>query len=270
MMQIYSPTLMEGELCVVTGGGSGIGRSAATQIVALGGRVALLGRRRELVEATARELDPTGERAAGWGCDIREPDQVSAAVSAVAQRCGPITALVNNAGGQFVSPAEALSPNGFAAVVRNNLLGTFNITREVATQCLIPAKRGVIVNVIANMARGFPGMVHTGAARAGVDNMTKTLAVEWVRYGIRVNAVAPGVIGTEALSRYGDDMLEHSRKGIPMKRLGTGDEVAAAIVFLCSRASSYITGETLYIDGGARLWGETWPIPEPEASDAQR
>jgi len=172
--------------------------------------------------------------------------------------------LVNNAGGQFPSPAEALSANGFEAVVRNNLLGTWNVTREVATASMIPDGGGVILNVIANVDRGFPGMVHTGAARAGVENVTRTLAVEWIHHGIRVNAVSPGTILTEGLGQYPPDAIEFVRKATPAKRLGSAEEVAWSIVFLCSDAASYITGATLHIDGAQRLWGEPWPVPDHE------
>jgi citronellol/citronellal dehydrogenase len=260
---MFAPDLMAGRRCIVTGGGTGIGRATAELLVRHGARVALLGRRLEVVEAAAREL---GGGTVAQSCDIREPAQVEAAVSGVLERLGGVDVLVNNAGGQFPSPAEAISPNGFFAVVRNNLLGTFNITREVATRAMIDKGGGIIVNVIANMHRGFPGMVHTGAARAGVDNMTKTLAVEWVRHRIRVNAVAPGVIGTDALQSYPAGVAELARKSVPMKRLGSAEEVARAIVFLASDLASYITGETLYVDGGARLWGDTWPIDEPSES----
>ena len=123
--------------------------------------------------------------------------------------------LVNNAGGQFSTPAEMLSPKGWDAVIRNNLNGTFYMTREVAVASMIPQQRGRIVNIIANIARGFPGMVHTGAARAGVDNMTKTLAVEWAQHGIAVNAIAPGVIRSSGTERYPPELLEMGRRSTP-------------------------------------------------------
>ncbi len=171
--------------------------------------------------------------------------------------------LVNNAGGQFPSPAAAISPRGFEAVIRNNLLGTFNMTREVAVRAMIPAQRGAIVNVIANIARGFPGMVHTGAARAGVENMTMSLAIEWASFGLRVNAVAPGIIESEGIKQYPPPLVESSRKRTPLKRLGSVEEVAHSIIYLASVAAAFITGTTLRIDGGAAIWGDNWDIPEP-------
>ncbi|MBI4577476.1 MAG: SDR family oxidoreductase [Planctomycetes bacterium] len=260
----FAPGLFEGRTCVVTGGGTGIGLATARGLVTLGARVALLGRRLEVVERAARTLDPEGGRALALRCDTREPPSCEEAVLRVRETLGPIRVLVNNAGGQFPSSAEALSPRGFEAVVRNNLLGTWNMTREVATRSMIPDGGGAIVNVTANVERGFPGMVHTGSARAGVENMTRTLAVEWVRHRIRVNAVAPGSIRTEGLAQYPEAGIEFVRRATPMKRLGTPEEVAWALIFLCSDAASFITGATLAVDGAQRLWGETWPIPDPD------
>jgi citronellol/citronellal dehydrogenase len=197
-------------------------------------------------------------------CDIREVEQVASFVQGVREALGEVTILVNNAGGQFPTAAETLSPKGWDAVIRNNLNGTFYVTREVALTSMIPPKRGRIVNVIANIARGFPGMVHTGAARAGVENMTKTLAVEWAQYGIGINAVAPGIIRTTGTDRYPQELVEMSRRRTPAKRLGTPEEVAELCVYLASDAAAFVTGETWYIDGGAHLWGDTWVIPDSD------
>jgi len=136
------------------------------------------------------------------------------------------------------------------------------MTQAVAQKCMIPRKKGRIVNIIANIARGFPGMVHTGAARAGVENMTKTLAIEWAQYDIQINAVAPGVIKSSGTDQYPPEIVEMSRKRTPAKRFGTVDEVAELVCFLASDAADFVTGETWYIDGGAHLWGDTWIIPD--------
>jgi citronellol/citronellal dehydrogenase len=194
-------------------------------------------------------------------CDIREPAQVEAFIKDVVTAWGRVDILVNNAGGQFPSPAQHISPNGFLAVIRNNLVGTFHMCREVANQWMIPHKGGRIINVIANIYRGFPGMVHTGAARAGVENMTMTLAVEWAQFGILVNAVAPGIIISSGTAQYPPQLLQRGIAETPLKRAGTVDEVAASIVFLASPAAQYITGATLRIDGAQSLWGHTWEIP---------
>ena len=261
-MTIFKAGLFQGDVALVTGGGTGIGFATASEFGALGAKLALCGRRPEPLAKAAEELARAGVEVFTATCDIRDAEQVKTCVEAVKQRFGRIDVLVNNAGGQFPSAAESLSPRGFEAVVRNNLLGTFNVTQAVATLAMIPQKRGRIVNVIAQIARGFPGMVHTGAARAGVENMTKTLAVEWAMHGIRVNAVAPGVIKTSGTDQYPPELLEEAAKRSPLRRLGTANEVAHLIVYLASKQADFITGQSLYIDGGQSLWGDIWQVPE--------
>jgi citronellol/citronellal dehydrogenase len=262
MASIFRPGLFQGHVAVVTGGGSGIGLSIARTLVELGARVSISGRKKEKLDAAKAELGDVHIAT----CDIREIEQVTAYVEDVRKSLGEITVLINNAGGQFPTAAEHLSPRGWEAVVRNNLNGTFFMTREVGTRSMIPQKRGSIVNIIANIRRGFPGMVHTGAARAGVENMTKTLAVEWAQYNIRVNACAPGIIKSSGTEQYPPELVEMSRKRTPMRRLGTPDEVAEMVAYMASDAASFVTGETWYIDGGANLWGDTWIIPDtPDA-----
>ncbi|MCL4105889.1 UNVERIFIED_CONTAM: hypothetical protein GTU68_012527 [Idotea baltica] len=171
---------------------------------------------------------------------------------------GRLDLLVNNAGGQFPIPAQNLTENGWNAVINNNLNGTWHMTQIMANTFFIPQEEGKIVNIIANIFRGFPGMVHTGAARAGVDNFTKTLAVEWSKFNIQINAVAPGIIQSSGLKNYPPTLLEGISNKIPAKRLGTVEEVADLTVFLASSMANYITGETIYIDGGQRLWGDNY------------
>ena len=259
---MFKAGLFKDEVAFVTGGGTGIGFATASELGELGAKVALCGRRPEPLAKAAEELTRAGVDVFTTTCDIRDAEQVKACVEAVKARFGRIDVLVNNAGGQFPSAASTLSPKGFEAVVRNNLLGTFNVTQAVATGAMIPQKRGRIVNVIAQIARGFPGMVHTGAARAGVENMTKTLAVEWAEYGIRVNAVAPGVIKTSGTDQYPPEILEEAGKQAPLRRLGTANEVAHLIVYLASRQADFITGQSFAIDGGQSLWGQLWQIPD--------
>jgi citronellol/citronellal dehydrogenase len=265
MGSIFRPGLFEGQVAIVTGGGSGIGLAIAETLGELGARVAILGRKPERIEAARARLERQGVTVFASTCDIREPEQVGAFVDAVAAALGRPTVLVNNAGGQFPTTAEGLSAKGWDAVIRNNLSGTFYVTQAVATKHLIPQRRGRVVNVIANIARGFPGMVHTGAARAGVDNMTKTLAVEWAEHNVQVNAVAPGIIKSSGTDQYPPELLENSRLKTPMKRLGTPAEVAELVAYLASEAAWFVTGETWYIDGGAHLWGDVWPIQETPA-----
>jgi citronellol/citronellal dehydrogenase len=264
-MTIFRPGLFSGHIAVVTGGGSGIGLAVTRVLSELGAKVAICGRDPKKLTQARADLEGRGYRAYARPCDIREVDQVASFVSAVRETLGEITVLVNNAGGQFPSPAESLSTKGWDAVIRNNLNGTFYMTREVATASMIPQRRGRIVNVIANVARGFPGMVHTGAARAGVENMTKTLAVEWAPYDIAVNAIAPGTIRSSGTEQYGEELLELSRQSTPAKRLGTPEEVAQLCAYLACDAASFVTGETWYIDGGAHLWGDAWVLPDRPA-----
>jgi citronellol/citronellal dehydrogenase len=262
MPSIFRPGLFDGHVAIVTGGGSGIGLAIVRTLCELGAKVAINGRDAAKLQAAKEGLAARGFTVHAAPCDIREPEQIAAFVKGVREALGEVSVLVNNAGGQFPTPAELLSTKGWDAVVRNNLNGTFYMTREVAVGSMIPKQRGRIVNVIANVVRGFPGMVHTGAARAGVDNMTKTLAVEWAQHGISVNALAPGVIRTSGTDRYPPELLEMSRRHTPQKRLGTAEEVAELCAYLASDAASFVTGETWYIDGGAHLWGDTWMIPE--------
>ena len=262
MDQVFADGLFTDEVVLITGGGSGIGLVAATEMGELGAKIAICGRRPQPLEEAVAKLESKGIDAFAAPCDIREPEAISAYVDAVVERFGRIDVLINNAGGQFPTTAEALSPKGFAAVIRNNLIGTWTMTHAVATKAMIPQKRGRIVNIIAQIIRGFPGMVHTGAARAGVDNMTKTLAVEWALHGIRVNAIAPGVIVTSGTKQYPPELLENAEKANPLKRLGTAEEVSHLITYLASRYADFIAGQTFYIDGGASIWGEQWFLPE--------
>jgi citronellol/citronellal dehydrogenase len=265
---IFAEDLFEGQVALITGGGSGIGLACARELAYLGAKIAILGRKLDKIQAAVSTIEASGvpsERIMGNSCDIREPEQVAAFVGRVLERFGRVDVLVNNAGGQFPTPAEMMSPRGWEAVIRNNLNGTFFMTREVATRAMIPEKRGRIVNVTAMVSRGFPGMSHTGAARAGVENLTKSLAIEWVQHNIRVNAVSPGTIRSSGTAQYGDELLELARRATPVKRLGTPEEVARLIVFLASDQSDFITGAVYTIDGGASLWGDIWTIPEPPA-----
>ena len=264
MTSPFSTELFRGQVALITGGGTGLGLATAELLARSGACIAIASRKQQNLDAGADRLRELGAECLAQPCDIRDPVAVDALVAAVQERFDRLDLLVNNAGGQFPTPAEALTNKGWDSVIRNNLSGTWYMTRAVATGAMLPAGSGVIINVIAEVKRGFPGMVHTGAARAGVENMTRTLAVEWARHGVRVNAVAPGVIRTSALSRYGEGLLEMRRQEIPFKRLGTPYEVATSICFLLSSAASYITGETLFVDGGARLWGRTWAIPDPQ------
>ena len=265
MASIFRPGLFADHVAIVTGGGSGIGLAIAETLGELGAKVAILGRKPERLALAKARLEGMGIQTFAAPCDIREPEKIAEYVTAMEAALGPATVLINNAGGQFPTNAESLLPKGWDAVIRNNLSGTFFMTQAVATRHFIPQKRGRIVNVIANIARGFPGMVHTGAARAGVDNLTKTLAVEWAEYNVQVNAVAPGIIKSSGTDQYPPELLENSRQKTPMKRVGTPAEVAELVAYLASEAAWFVTGETWYIAGGAHLWGDAWAIQETAA-----
>jgi NAD(P)-dependent dehydrogenase (short-subunit alcohol dehydrogenase family) len=256
----FRPGLFDGRVALITGGGTGIGRAIAEELGSLGASIAICGRRQEPLDECAAALEARSIHAYSATCDIRDADAVSNYVRAVIERFGRVDVLINNAGGQFPSPAAVMKPKGFEAVVRNNLVGTFNVTHAVANQAMIPQKSGRIVNIIANVFRGFPGMAHTGAARAGVENLTKSLAVEWAPFNIQVTAVAPGTIVSSGTDRYPPELVVKARQQTPAKRLGTPEEVAHLVAFLASDAADYVTGATVYIDGGASLWGDIWDV----------
>ncbi|OWY25907.1 KR domain-containing protein [Sphingobacteriales bacterium UPWRP_1] len=256
---MFTPNLFNGTIVAVSGGGSGIGLTIARQFLQYGATVFIASRKEERLQKALEILSPLGTCHA-FALDIRNPDEVERFAEYIKDKCGRLDILVNNAGGQFPSAAELISPNGWNAVINTNLNGTFFMTRQMFTSFFMEQKQGVVVNIIANIYKGFPGMAHTGAARAGVDNLTKTLAVEWSPYKVRVNAVAPGIIKSSGLEQYPPEILQGISDKIPLKRLGSTDEVAYLTLFLASPMASFITGETVYIDGGQRLWGDMWEM----------
>ncbi len=244
-----------GRVALVTGGGTGLGRAMALELARLGAKVAVCGRRREPLDETVAEI---GEAAFAVQCDVRDPELVAAAFDATEKALGPVTTLVNNAAGNFIVRAEELSPNGWRAVVGIVLDGTFFCSRELARRHIGrgggPAQ---IVNIIATYAwTGGPGTVHSASAKAGVLAMTRTLAVEWARHGIRVNAIAPGPIDTEKTREqlWPDPKVQRALVGrIPLRRFGREEEVAHACAYLVSDDADFVTGDCLTIDGGAWL-----------------
>ena len=260
--------LFAGEVHWVTGGGSGIGRCVAHELAALGATVILTGRTEEKLQRVATEIAQDGGRADTAAFDIRDEDAVRAAVQAAVATHGRIHGLINNAGGQFPSPLTAISKKGFETVLANNLTGGFLMMRELYLQSM-QTHGGAIVNMTADMWNGMPGMGHSGAARAGMANLTKTAAVEWAASGVRVNAVAPGWIASAGLDTYKGpvrEMIPRLKQHVPLRRLGTESEVSATICFLLSKGASFITGVTLAIDGGAPLDTPLFPIPDHQRS----
>lgn len=261
---IFRPDLFRDQTVIVTGGGTGIGRATAHELAALGAHVVLAARKQENLQTVRDEITAAGGSASFFTCNIRDEAQVQTLFDFVLEERGAVHGLVNNAGGQFLSPAEFINLKGWNAVIETNLTGTFLMCREAFNRHM-GEHGGAIVNMLIEMWRGFPGMAHSAAARAGIENLTKTLAVEWARAGVRINAVAPGLISSSGLDHYPEavrPLIEQTIRDVPMKRMGTESEVAAAIVFLLSPAAVYISGESIRIDGASSLWRKTWEVPE--------
>ena len=265
---VFRPGLFAGQTIIVTGGGSGIGRCTAHELVSLGATVALVGRTLEKLEKVRGEILAVGGQASCHACDIRDEPAVQATVAAVLKTHGAIDALVNNAGGQFVAQLKDISAKGWDAVVKNNMTGAFLFSRECYNQRM-SEHGGAIVNIIADMWGGMPTLGHTGAARAGMLSFTETAACEWAHSGVRVNAVAPGTIASSGVDTYPPELHERVRNmkfAFPLQRFGTESEVSAAIVFLLSEAAAYITGSCLRVDGGAPNARHPWKLIAHERS----
>ncbi len=263
---VFKPGLFEGQTVIVTGGGSGIGRCTAHEIAALGAHVVISGRKADKLATVKGEIEAAGGSCETHAFDIREEVQVRDAIAAIVAKNGRIHGLFNNAGGQFPALAADMSAKGFDVVVRNNLTGGFIVSREVFTQSM-EKHGGSIVNMAADMRNGFPNMAHTGAARAGMVNLSMTLAYEWAHAGVRVNAVSPGWIASSGMDTYQGEFKEQipKLKGYcPLGRLGTESEVSAAVCFLLSDASAYITGTEIRIDGGVPLANRSIDLPKTE------
>ena len=247
---VFRPGLFAGQVAIVTGGGSGLGRCNAHELASLGAKVALVGRKIEKLTVARDEIAQAGGEARCYVCDIREEESVKKIIAGVLADFGRIDALVNNAGGQFAAPLESISAKGWDAVVRTNLTGGFLVARECYTQWMKKAGGGAIVNIIADMWQGMPAMGHSGAARAGMLNFTETAAFEWAP--VRVNAVAPGWIASSGLDHYPPEMAALIRslpQHVPLGRLGTESEVSAAICYLLSPAAAFVSGSCIRVDG---------------------
>jgi NAD(P)-dependent dehydrogenase (short-subunit alcohol dehydrogenase family) len=258
--RIFRPDLLAGQVCVVSGAGSGLGRETALELCRLGAAVLGCGRREE-------PLAETAERAAGLAgsfeheaLDIREEEAVGAFFDQLLERHGRLDVLVNNAGGQFLSPAEAITPKGFRTVIELNVQGTWLMTHAAATKAFIPQGSGKVLCVTLSPHNGMPGMVHSGAARAAVENMMRTLATEWARFGIKTCAVAAGQFKTETLmTKYPRVVVENLERSIPIGRAGRTEEIAWLIAYLASPAGDFFSGTTITIDGGRDNWVGPWP-----------
>jgi citronellol/citronellal dehydrogenase len=253
--------VLAGETCLVTGAGSGIGRAIAVRLSSLGASVVGVGRRLAPLQETAREISTFGGKFSCQACDVRDTAAVERLVEHVGRNDG-LHILVNNAGGQFASRAEAISRRGWDAVIDLNLSSVFSMTR--AAFPFLARRGGSVVNIsLTPVERGAPGIAHSIAARAGVLGLTRTLALEWASHRIRLNCIAPGVVFTQGLSaNYSREALEHLCSGIPLGRDTPANEVAELAAYLVSPAGAMITGQLLQIDGGASLAGGMNLLPD--------
>ena len=260
--RIFRAGLLDGQVCLVSGAGSGLGRATALELGALGATVVGCGRRPEPVEETAEAIRSAGGTAEARQADIRDEDAVEALVDGVLERHGRLDVLVNNAGGQFLSPAEAISPKGFRTVMELNVQGTWQMTHMAAAKAFIPQRAGKVVSVTLSPHNGMPGMVHSGAARAAVENMMRTLSIEWARFNVKLCAVAAGQFDTEVLrTKYPPQVAEGVHRTVPLQRLGTPEEMAYLVAYLASPAGDFFSGCVITIDGARDNWFGPWPPP---------
>ena len=271
---VFRPGLLTNQVILITGGGSGIGRCTAHELASLGAHVVLVGRNPDKLTATAQEIAADGGQASWHSCDIRREDDVKTMVAQLVQQHGRIHGLVNNAGGQYISPLANTSAKGWQAVIDTNLTGGFLVARECFNQSM-QTHGGAVVNIVADMWGSMPGMGHSGAARAGMVSFTETAALEWAAQGVRVNAVAPGYIASSGMDHYPPEagpMLREMRNTVPQGRFGNEAETSAAIVFLLSPAASFISGTVLRVDGARpqmRMgWQQAVAKPDVQQRDA--
>jgi len=267
---VFRSGLFKDQVAIVTGGGSGIGRCIAHELAALGATVVISGRKAEKLETVRAEIEEDGGQVDAVVCNIREEADVTALFDTVLERYGRVDHLVNNAGGQFLAFPEAISRNGWNAVIETNLTGTFTMC-QTAHKKWMSQHGGNIVNIVADFWRGMPHMAHTSAARAGVANLTMSLSLAWCKNGIRINSVAPGIIASSGLKNYPApviDMLKGMKSEIPAKRLGTESEISSVVAFLLSPSAAYLSGQTIAVDGGASLYRQMMGIPDHDRNVA--
>jgi len=266
--RVFRAGLLEGLVCVVSGAGSGLGRETALELARLGATVVGCGRRSEPLAETGGLAEGLAGAFGHEQLDIRDEDAVGPFFERALERHGRIDVLVNNAGGQFLSPAEAITPKGFRTVIELNVQGTWLMTHAAATKAFIPQGGGKVLSVTLSPHNGMPGMVHSGAARAAVENMMRTLATEWARFGIKTCALAAGQFKTETLmTKYPQVVVDNLERSIPIGRAGRSEEMAWLVAYLASPAGDFFSGTTITIDGGRDNWAGPWP-PEAIADDA--
>lgn len=265
---VYRLDLFKGKVALVSGGGSGIGRAVALLFARLGANVVICGRTAEKLDAVVAFARARGATMLAVPANVREPEQVDALFRRIHAEFGRLDCTVNNAGGQFPQDAIDYAPKGWAAVINNNLNGSWYMMQRAAQywrEHPVPGGGPAsIVNVVVVTERGMPGVAHTVAARAGIIGASRTVAVEWAPLGIRVNCVAPGLTATEGLSVYPPEAVREFPLANPLKRPGTAMEIAEGCIYLSAGSGSFITGEVLTIDGGGKLWGELWTAGRPD------
>jgi citronellol/citronellal dehydrogenase len=261
--RIFRDGLLEGQVCLVSGAGSGLGRETALELARLGATVLGCGRRPDPLLDTARLAKGMAGSFESETLDIRDEPAVGRFFDGLLERHGRLDVLVNNAGGQFLSPAESITPKGFRTVIELNVQGTWLMTHAAATKAFIPQGGGKVLSVTLSPHNGMPGMVHSGAARAAVENMMRTLAVEWARFGIKTCALAAGQFATETLlTKYPQVVVDNLERSIPVGRAGRAEEMAWLVAYLASPAGDFFSGTTITIDGARDNWAGPWP---PEA-----
>lgn len=261
---VFRENLLKGQVALVSGGGTGIGKAIALMLGKLGADIIICSRNEENLIPTQKLLNKAGVDCDIFTMTIRDPEQVTKMMDEVWVKHGRLDILVNNAGGQFPQEAVDFAVKGWNAVIDTNLSGPFYMMQAAAKKWIELEQPGSVVNIIANFWRGMAQVAHTGAARAAVANLAQSLGVEWAPYNIRVNCIAPGIIETSGLNIYPEEARKNFHKRNAMRRLGTVHEIAEAVVYMGGPSGSFITGETLTIDGGQYMWGEFWPFEKPK------
>jgi citronellol/citronellal dehydrogenase len=261
---VFRDDLFAGKTVLVSGAGSGLGRAIAALFARLGANLMICGRNEEKIEAAGDFFRSLGATVEHRAMTIRDPDQVASLIGDTWKCFGGLDVLVNNAGGQFPQPAIDFSPKGFTAVVDTNLNGSWYMMQAAARRWRDAEKPGAIVNIVADIWRGMPGIAHTAAARGGVVYLSKSVAVEWAPLGIRVNCVAPGCCETEGYGVYPEEGVATYAEANPMRRSGDAQDIAEACVYLAAPSGKFITGEVMTVDGGQQMWGDPWPTGRPE------
>jgi citronellol/citronellal dehydrogenase len=261
---VFRPDLFAGKTVLVSGAGSGLGRAIAALFARLGANLMVCGRNEEKIAKAADFFRSLGATVEHRAMTIRDPDQVAALIGDTWDAFDRLDVLVNNAGGQFPQPAIDFSPKGWNAVIDTNLNGSWYMMQAAARRWRDESKPGAIVNIVADVWRGLPGIAHTAAARAGVIYLSKSIAVEWAPLNIRVNCVAPGCCETEGYGVYPKEGVETYAQSNPMRRSGDAQDIAEACVYLAAPSGKFVTGEVVTVDGGQQMWGDPWPTGRPD------